>query len=305
MTGVLEECHLDQNRLEPVLSARSEPAITTRTKQEPTALATFSADTSDGADLIGNQALLAQVAELALHRRTQTPMTIGLFGPAGCGKSHFLRRFVNHARALAASAGNLGRSPLIADLAIIELSAAALHGHPTTCIAAALYEGLARADSAQPGLAAAAGDAVHAATDPDTATREATQRLDEARHRLEGERRALDGLDGKKARLVDTVLYETAGSRIDVFARSNRARIDARLKNFGFSGEPVQIYKDLVRDVAEQDKTSSRIWVFLRSLWVYNGQVTLIVWSAVFLLTAWVLGIASETRATWIPLLRN
>ena len=51
----------------------------------------FAADRSDGTDALGLAAPLGLLAELAAHKRTETPLTIGLFGPSGSRKCHINR----------------------------------------------------------------------------------------------------------------------------------------------------------------------------------------------------------------------
>ena len=112
--------------------------------------------------------------------------------------------------------------------------------------------------------------------DPHVAAREANERLSEARRRLDAERQALHDLDGRRAKLADTVLFELAGTHVNTYARVNRSRIEARLRAFGFTqGDPLDTYRDLVRNVAETGGASGRIATFFKALWAYRGQTRL------------------------------
>jgi hypothetical protein len=297
------ESHLNQIRVEPALVS---PVATTPVipEQRPASASHFLTDAVSGEELIGGEEAIAQVSELLAHGGTQTPLTVGLFGGPGSGKTHVLARLVARVEALARAAGSLAGSPFLAGVTTLRISAANLKDEPLTGLATALYERLT-GPSANAGTMNLARDALHASTDPRAAARDAAEQLDEARRRLDAERKTLQDLDGRRARLTETVLYEAAGSRVDAYARSNRTRIEPRLRSFGFSGEPVQTYKDLVRDYTEGSGGLGRVTTFLRALWAYQGQTALIVWAILFFLAAWGLGIATETRATWIPALRG
>src|SRR5580704_5264371 len=56
--------------------------------------AIFAADRPDGPDALGLDAPLGLLAGLAAHARTETPLTIGLFGPSGSGKSFALTKLI-------------------------------------------------------------------------------------------------------------------------------------------------------------------------------------------------------------------
>ena len=261
----------------------------------------FCADAATTSSATAPSAALDLLADLAIHRHAETPLTIGLFGVPGAGKSHALRRLTSRIAALAASAGST--SPFLSRIVTVPLDAAALETESAAGIARAIHSALVSApDGAHTALAR---EAVHAASDPHTAAREANERLDQARHRLDDERRALDELGSRRARLPETVLFDSAGTRIDAYARRNRARLETSLRGFGFSGEPIGTYKDLVRDLADHPGLTARISAFLRSLWAFDGQTQLIVWAIVFFLLAWGLGIADQTRDVWLGSLRS
>ena len=289
---------MNQIRVEPALSAPASAAA------PPSHGSHVAPDSAPSPNLMGGDEAVMQLAEMLAHAGTQTPLTVGLLGGPGSGKSFVLSRLLRRLDALTSAARDAARTPFTATLATIRLSAANLTGNPVTALASSIYDQLS-AGSAGAAGADLARDAVHASSDPQAAARDAANLLDEARRRRDLERRSLADLDGRRARLIESVLYEAAGSRIDAHARSNRTRIEPRLRAFGFSGEPVQTYKDLVRDYSEQGGVFGRTATFLRTLWAFEGQTSLIVWAILLFLVAWGLGFAADTRASWIPSLRN
>jgi hypothetical protein len=268
----------------------------------PGAAPLFLSDRSAGDAVTGQSAALAHLGEFIAHRDAQTPLTLGLFGEAGAGKTHAAQRIAARAVALGAAAGASG--PFLPRILSVSLDAATLIAEPATGIASAVHGALVHGTPAG-NYAALARDAVHAAADPHTAAREANEQLDDARRRLAEERRALDDLNGRRARLSETVLYDSAGSRIDAYARRHRGQIDARLRGFGFNGDPIASYKDLVRDLADHPGVGTRLAAFLRSLWAFSGQTSLIIWAIFFFVLAWGLGMADQTRPGWLASLRG
>ncbi len=261
----------------------------------------FHADKADGPDAFGGHAGLGHAAELIAHADVETPLTFGVFGPAGAGKSHAAQYLTARARALTSAAAALGaKSPFLARLAVVRLSAPCIVEDASGGVASAIFDKLTNPASGL-GFAALARGAAQASRDPHIAVRQANARLNETRKQLDGEQLSLEDLDGRRARLADALLYDSAGSRIDVHARANRAMLERRLSSFGFSGDPIATYKDLVRDAAEREGLSGKMAAFLRSLWAFGGQARLIVWAIVFFLIAWGLGLARDTSATWLP----
>ena len=104
-------------------------------------------------------------------------------------------------------------------------------GDPGSAIAAAVFAALGRERSGV-NYAALADEAAHAGVDPYQAANKALERHDEARRRLDAERQARDDVEARRARLIENMLYETAGSRIDAYARAKRGPIEARLAPF-------------------------------------------------------------------------
>jgi hypothetical protein len=263
----------------------------------------FAADVSDDAtalisNALGLDAPLGLLAELASHRRTQTPLTIGLLGPSGCGKSIALNKLARSIENLNAAARNAAASPFLAKILILRIDAVNLEGPPANALAAALYARLA-ADA--PSLAV---EASQSARDPRVAAREAFERLDAARHKLESERRSIEEAEGRRARLADVILYETPGSQIDAYAAGRRGPIAAIMTRFGVGGDPVLGYKDMVRTVAES-QGASRAGFALQAFWGLKGQAKLIVTAIALLLLGVGLGAALDHQATWLAWLRG
>ena len=99
--------------------------------------------------------------------------------------------------------------------------------------------------------------------------------------------RSATRLEARGARLADALLYETPGSRVDVFVRSRRGAINSRLRRFELAGSDAAVsYRDLVRDMASMG-AAGRAGVALRSVWAYRSQRRLLFWAIV----AFVLGI--------------
>ena len=78
----------------------------------------FAADLPDGPDALGLDAPLGLLTGLAAHVRTETPLTIGLFGPSGSGKSFALTKLIRSIEDLRAATlaspyigGNRGSIP--------------------------------------------------------------------------------------------------------------------------------------------------------------------------------------------------
>ncbi|MDB5572306.1 MAG: hypothetical protein JWN93_3489, partial [Hyphomicrobiales bacterium] len=255
----------------PVAPPDAVPAPVPRSVQPQAPAAADEAESLDRA--------LCGLAELALEGG-KAPLTLALLGSAGSGKSFALARLLQAVDALAPGIG--------ARVAVARVEAGAGR-EPASAIAASVFAALAANSS----TAALAHEAAAAGADPHAAARSASERLVELRRRLDVERQALQDLTGRKARLAETVLYRAAGSRIDGWARANRARIEARLRAFGFgSADPVATYKDLVRDLSERRGLTGRFSAFLHAMWGFRAQVKLLVYAALLCLLAWGLGVA-------------
>jgi hypothetical protein len=286
----------------PPQNSLTRPATPATAAQGAPATPIFAADASDDPAALASRALgldapLELLAELASHARTQTPLAIGLFGPAGCGKSVALNKLVAAIERLGAAAAAAGSSPFLAQIATVRIDAADLEGHPAPALAEALY---ARLAAAAPALTV---EASHAARDPDLTARAAFERLDAARLKLETERRALDEADARRAKLAETLLYETPGSQIDAFASRRRGAIKAAMASFGIAGDPLLAYKDLVAEAADS-RGPSRTNFTLRAFLGLKGQKKRIVATILLLAIGLGLGAAFEHQSAWLGLLR-
>lgn len=246
-------------------------------------------------DALGFDPAVRGLAELAAHRSAGSPLTLGLLGPAGSGKSFALARLIELVGAFSKE-GAGGSSPYLQNVVVARVDAGAAP-EPATSVAASVFAAM-QAAGGQP--AALAVEAAAAGADPVDAARAASERLIDLRRRLDAERQTLGDLSGRKARLSETVLYQAGGSRIDSWARANRGRIEGRLRAFGFqSGDPVATYKDLVRDVSEKRGGMGRVATFAHAMWGFRGQARLIVLAAIFFLFAWALGLALDNQSAW------
>lgn len=273
----------------------------------PDASPIYAPDLPAGTDALGRGGILSVLAELIMHRRTTPPLTVGLFGARGTGKSFALELLLDRVKRLAAAAAGHGaKSPFLSRIVVVRVEAARVTGEPAAAIAAEIFRTLNIKAADNESYAALAQEAVHAVRDPHVVAREANERLTDARHRFHTERQVLHDLDGRRAKLVETVLYESAGSNVDSYARLNRSRIEARLRTFGFTrGDPLDAYRDLVRDVAEAGGPGGRVSIFLKALWTYRGQARLLVTAFVLLLLAWSFAHAKTTQDAWLPWLRG
>ncbi len=258
----------------------------------------FAADHAEGPDMLARGAAIGRLAELAAHARSETPLCIGLLGPAGAGKSFALRRLTTAITALTTAASAAARGPFLSQILIRPIDAGALEGDPATALAGELYAALA---AAHPQIAQEAG---HAVRDPRAALREAVERHDEVRRKLEAERLGLEEADSRRARLVETVLYETPGAQVESYARANRGRIEAALARFGVRSDHIRTYKDLVRATCDSG-AGGRAGLTLRAFWGFKGQTRLIVMAVLLALVGIGLGVALDTQASWIGWLRG
>ena len=81
----------------------------------------------------------------------------------------------------------------------------------------------------------------HAGGDPHRAARAASDRHDDLVRKLEAERSQRDEVEARRARLADTLAFDTPGSSIDVFARARRGTIEGQLRRFGLAGADAEL----------------------------------------------------------------
>jgi hypothetical protein len=243
------------------------------------------ADSSRGADLLDTTEAIRPIVESCAHRDTQTPLMIGVVGPRGAGKSFALDRLAAGVESLGAAAARTANGPFLRRIVTARIDAAAIAGDPAGAIAGGVFAALARARP-DGDYAALADEAAHAGADPHLAASKAMERHDESRRRLEAERQARDDVEARRALLVENVLFETAGSRIDAYARGNRSRIEAKLRRLDLAGaDSIASFKHLVREVAEAG-WGALIWVPLGAIWAYRSQRRLLMATLIFLALA-------------------
>ena len=258
------------------------------TSSDPSA---FSSDFG-GEDRLGRDRLAVRFVDVLTNRRTETPLALVLFGPPGSGKSLVLRRVCELAAEMETRpATSDPANGVVAEIvsAHVDLSAG---GDPAVTLAHGLLAALA------PSHATIAEDALHAGGNPQEAAKRAGERSIALRRALDGERKILDDFGARRARLVETVLFDTAGTRVDGYARTNRGRIESRQRAFGLpSADPLRTYKDLVRQISEKPGSGSRIGFVLRALWGFKGQGSLIVLAILLLALAWSAGVGAGDQA--------
>jgi hypothetical protein len=258
----------------------------------------FAADLPDGPDALGLDAPLGVLAELAAHRRTETPLTIGLFGPSGSGKSFALTKLIQSIEDLGRAAVTPA-SPFIGEILSLRVDATDLTGNPATALAGAVHTSLVKT---YPALAA---EAARAARDPRAAASEALDRLDTSRRKLETEKRALDETGARRARLTEAILYETAGSQIDTYAGINRSWIKSLFSRLGIAGDPLLAFKDMAGAIATPDGAARRAGFALRAFFAFKGQTKLIATAILLFLAGAGLRIASDQHEVWLAWLRT
>ena len=258
----------------------------------------FHSDSADAPSL-GDYPALDLLADLAVHTQTQTPLTIGVFGAPGTGKSHALGRLARRARGLTAAAQADG--PFVSRVVAVNVNARALQGDAISGLANAIHGGLLAQGPDSP-AARLGAKALEAATDPQAAAQEATRKLEETGQRGASEQRALDELRARRAGLNDGLLSGGATAQVDDYARRHRKQLEVALKSFGFNGDATIIYKDLLRELGER---SGRLGAFANSIWFYAGQAKLLIWAAALFLTAFALSLAEHSSADWLAGLRG
>ena len=282
----------DAPSLSPVKSQSF--AVETVTPSEPV----FAADLPDGTDALGLDPPLALLAELAAHKRTETPLTIGLFGPSGSGKSFALTKLIQAIEDLSRAAAT-SDTPFLGEILTLRVDATDMAETPATALAGALHASLART------YPAFAAEAARAARDPRAVASEALERLDLSRRKLEAEKRTLEDTNVRRARLTEAVLYETAGSQIDAYANANKSRIKTLFSRLGFTGDSLLAFKDTAGTIASADGAERRRGGFaLRAFFAFKGQTKLIAAAIILCLAGMGLRIAFDQQAVWLAWLR-
>ncbi len=231
----------------------------------------FLSDSAEGADVLDVAAIVQPLAQLCVTERVQTPFLAAIAGPPGAGKTFALKRLAHTIETFAGKPGTLRR--------VVVARVDAFDGaEAPVALASAAYAAL---DSEPGGVdnSALLDESIHAGGDPLRAAKAASDRHDEIVSKLEAERAQRDEVEARSARLADALLFETPGSRVDVFARARRGAIDARLRRFALAGSDAGAsYRDLVRDMGTMG-AGGRASVALRSIWAYAGQRRLLLWA--------------------------
>jgi hypothetical protein len=262
----------------PVSGAADPPVETASPRADRTVGPVFLSDAAEGADVLEAGKIVQPLAQLCVTSHVQTPFLAAIAGPGGAGKTFALKRLAETVENLAGSTGALVR-------VVVARVDAADGAEAPVALASAAYTALDR----EPGgvdYSPLLDESAHAGGDPLRAAKAASDRHEEVAHRLETERAQRDEVEARRARLPDALLFETPGSRVDVFARSRRGAIDARLRRFDIAGaDASDNYRDLVRDIASM-QAGGRLGIALRAIWAYPGQRKLIFWA----IAAFVLG---------------
>jgi hypothetical protein len=247
----------------------------------------FLGESVDGADVLGAAEAVQPLAQLCVTPQVQTPFLAAVAGASGAGKTFALRRLAQSIVELSASAAASGGGAL-PRVVVAHVDAGSGLEAPVA-IASAAYAALDR----EPGgvdYSALLDETGHAGGDPHRAARAASDRHDEVISKLETERAQRDDIEAKRARLADTLLFETPGSRVDVFARARRGTIEARLRRFGLAGSDADAsYRHLARDMSTLG-AGARMGIVFNAIWGYGSQARLLIWAIVAFALAFGLG---------------
>ena len=250
------------------------PALAAPVQAEPILLC----DSAEGADLLNAAEIVQPLARLCVAPQVQTPFLAAITGPTGAGKSFALRRLtraIEQFRAAPVASSDIA----LARVVVAQVDAAGGVEAPIA-IASAAYAALDRGPGGVD-YSALLDETGHSGGDPHRAARAASDRHDDLVGKLEAERSQRDDLEARRARVADALLFETPGSRVDVFARANRGTIESRLRRFGLAGsDPSLSFRSLVRDMATLG-AGARSAVVIRSIWGYGSQARLLFWAAV------------------------
>ena len=252
----------------------------------------FLSDSAEGADLLNADEIVRPLAQLCVTPQVRTPFLAAILGPSGAGKTFALRRLAQAIEQLSASISGGALARVV--LARVDASSGV---EASVAIASAAYAALDR----EPGGVDYSGlldEIGHAGGDPHRAARAASDRHDDLMRKLEAERSQRDDIEARRARLADTLAFDTPGSRIDVFARARRGTIEAQLRRFGLAGADADSsYRNLARDMSTLG-AGARAGVVIRSIWAYGSQARLLIWGIVAFVLAFILRFLHGDTAT-------
>ena len=279
----------------PAQSAAPPVSITPPSAASVRAEPIFLGDSADGADLLDADQIVQPLAHLCVTPQIQTPFLAAILGPSGAGKTFALRRLAQAIEQLSASSTATSGQPL--QRVVLARVDASTGVEAPVSIAGAAYSALDR----EPGGVDYSGlldEVRHAGGDPHRAARAASDRHDDLVRKLEAERAQRDEVEAKRARLADTLAFDTPGSRIDVFARARRGTIEAQLRRFGLAGADADpSYRNLARDVSTLG-AGARAGVVIRSIWAYGSQARLLMWGIVAFALGFILRFLHGDTAT-------
>ncbi len=268
---------------------------------EDSARLVFVSDAIAGPDTLGRAASLSRLSELLAHRGARGPLSVALLGGPGSGKTHALADVVEGASLLSTAALSAPHGPFLPRIVALRLEASDLGDMPEATVAERLHARISREYSHI--AEAAAEEAAHASADPRRTAKALADSLDDSRRRLVAERHARDEAANRRARLTETVLYDTADTQIEAYARANRGKFEPALRSFGFAGQDaVADYKGLVQSLAECGGPGNRLLASLRALWAYKGQKKLMVLAIVFFALAWGFDMLAADRSWFASL---
>ena len=254
----------------------------------------FLGDSADGADVLNAGQIVQPLAQLCVIPQVQTPFLAAILGPSGAGKTFALRRLAQAIEHLSASSTAASRALSKIVLARVDASSGV---EAPVAIASAVYSTLDR----EPGGVDYSGlldEISHAGGDPQRAARAASDRHDDVVRKLEAERSQRDEVEARRARLADTLAFETPGSGIDVFARARRGTIEGQLRRFGLAGADADSsYRNLSRDMSTLG-AGARAGVVARSIWAYGSQARLLLWGIFAFVLAFILRFLHGETAT-------
>ena len=183
----------------------------------------FLGDSADGTDVLNSGQIVQPLAQLCVTPQVQTPFLAAILGPSGAGKTFALRRLAQTIEHLGASSGTASGGAL-SKIVMARVDASSGVEAPVA-IASAAYSTLDR----EPGGVDYSGlldEIGQAGGDPQRSARAASDRHEDLVRKLEAERSQRDDVEARRARLADTLAFDTPGSRIDVFARARRGTIE-------------------------------------------------------------------------------
>jgi hypothetical protein len=278
-----------QSTAPPVSIAPPPPAAPVRV--EPI----FLGDSADGADLLNAGQIVQPLAHLCVTPQVQTPFLAAILGPSGAGKTFALRRLAQTIEQLSASSGTAGGQAV--QRVVLARVDASIGVEAPVAIASAAYAALDR-DAGDVDYSGLLDEIRHAGGDPHRAASAASDRHDDLVRKLEAERAQRDDVEAKRARLADSLAFDTPGSRLDVFARAHRGAIEAQLRRFGLAGSDADSsYRNLARDVSTIG-AGGRVGVVIRSIWAYGSQARLLLWGIFAFVLAFILRFLHGQTAT-------